>query len=195
MKHTKLLIISSFFCFYACTSDKINEESTTTTNIELDSDLVKIQEKADSSWGILNQHEITKIQLLKRLGEEISYNPKHSPIKLSQLNEKLKKFEGQLLTPESLELDSSIEKYDEKIDMLISEAINLASNTPDMENYKTAEDLILEINELNSTTALQDRINYSNCVKEHNEYISTHKKELKKKSIAVKPKASFFIEN
>ena len=80
----------------------------------MDSEFVKIQEKTDSSWGILNQHEKSKLQLLKRLGEEISYNPKHSPIKLTQLDEKLKKFENQLLTPESLELDSSIEKYDYK---------------------------------------------------------------------------------
>ncbi len=161
----------------------------------MDAEFVKIKEKTDSTWGILNEHEKTKLQLLQRLGQEISYNPKHSPIKLNQLNERLKSFESQLLTPEGLELDSAIEKYDEKIDKLISEAISLASNTPDMENYRTAEDLISEINNLNSDIALQDRINYSNSVKEYNEYIKVHKKELKKKSIDTKPKASFFIEN
>lgn len=195
---SKLTILLPFvILFYSCSStndiesdSKDLDESTSATIVN---DYENLNKKLDSSWSTLNRHEVEKLELVKRLINEISYNPNHNPIQLKKLAKKAENVQSRLLKPENLHEDDAIDQYDILIDSLIEEAIITVEETPEMENYQNAESLVIEINRLNTDIALSDRTNYSMIVSEYNSFVDSNRTTLDKKSLNTDKKASFFI--
>ena len=197
---SKLAILIPFVIFLkACSPGEVETtETDTKKSKKLEEEVVfatyeDINKRLDSSWYILNVHEEEKLNLIKRVIKEISYNPKHSPVRLKKLAEKTEDVQERLLTQEALEQDDAIDKYDMLIDSLIEQTITIVEETPDMKNYQNVESLIIEINQLNTDAVLSDRTDYSLIVTEYNEFVDSNKTALKEQNLPIKKKHSFFI--
>ncbi len=195
---SKLTILMPFVIFfYSCSTtsnvETVSEETNESTNSLIISDYNSLNKQLDSSWTILNGHEVEKLELIKRLISEISYNPKHNPIDLKKLATKTEIVQDKLLKPEMLKNDDVIDQYDILIDSLIEESISIVEKTPEMENYQNVESLVIEINNLNTDVVLSDRTTYSMIVSDYNNFIDSNKVVLKNNNLNTEKKGSFFL--
>jgi len=169
--------------FYSCSSDKKHGTNTSSTldNFELSKEIAII----DSAWLELDSTETEKISLIKRLIDEVSYNPEHNPTELNDATIFWEEVAAKKLTPESLEKENKIEDFDNLSDSLIIQVSKLVRDTPGSESYPLCKELISDINELNSSEVLRRRIDYSDLVEAYNDNIPTESHITKRPSFYI----------
>ena len=196
MKHLLALLILTTILFTSCNETKttetttpvVTEEILTSVFLEPTSELNitynTLKKGVDTSWASLNKIEEDKFFAMKRLLDEVSYNPRH---KAKRIKEELAKIEtlkkAKLKQGDLVDL-TNMDNYDVKSDELISSLHNLVDETENMENYPLAKDLLNDLDSLNTTATMSIRGLYGDAVLNYNKFISTNEAKLKENGVS-----------
>lgn len=151
--------------------------------------------EVDSSWRSLDQVENDKIFAIKRLLQEISFNPKHKSNRLKEEMQKVEDLAAKKLTQEALVDLSNMDNYDVLSDQVISSVIILKEETPNMEEYPLADELIAELDSLNGNAIISKRGDYGKVVVKYNKFIKVNYDELAQQGVKdLKPIPGLFPE-
>lgn len=209
MKNTFLYIIaitvSLLLTVFSC-SEKKNEKNNVATSPKSDSissvsqpaivveyNALKLQ--VDSSWKALDKVEDDKLFVIKRLLQEVSFNPKHKSYRLNEVTKKVDDLATKRLKQDALTNLKNMDKYDELSDQVVSSVIVFKEETPNMEKYPLADDLIADLDSLNYHAVISRRGDYGKAVVEYNKFIKTNYEELSKNGVKnLNPIPGLFLE-
>lgn len=185
-----LLVATLFLGLLSCdnakkeSSTNVIEEENNTEQIEINSPIAQeyftLKTQVDSAWVELNKVEDDKIFTVKRLLQEISFNPKHKSARLKEELSKVDQLNNQKLKQESLEDLTIMDQYDILSDEVISSVIAFKEETPNMAEYPLAEELISDLDSLNGHAIISKRGDYGHIVVKYNKFIKANGEELKK---------------
>ncbi len=194
-KYLFLIAITIGITLFITSCSDTNKENTTTVetpktkeekvlpNTPIITQYTTLKLAVDSSWKALDQVEKDKIFAIKRLLQEISFNPKHKSNRLKEEMQKVDDLEAKKLKQEALADLSNMDNYDVLSDQVISSVIIFKEETPDMEGYPLADELIDDLDSLNGNAIISKRSDYGHVVLEYNKFIKVNYDELSKQGV------------
>lgn len=194
MKHIALSIFAVLL-FASCNETKTTENTTPTPKeevvptklleptSELNITYNGLKKDVDSSWTLLNKIEEDKFFAMKRLLDEVSYNPRHKSKRIKEELAKIETLQKAKLSQTDLVDLTNMDKYDVQSDALISSLHNLVDETENMDNYPLAKDLLDDLDSLNTTATMSVRGLYGDAVLNYNKFISTNETKLKENGV------------
>mgnify|MGYP000580872664 CR=1 FL=1 len=166
-----ILIVGANFIF-SC-KKRVSQE--TEVSISADSIVTKLsilRDSIDRAWVIMINDDNEKLQYLKRLLDEVSYN-NYNMNRYKELSAMVDDLKGMRYDRETMRNSALIDQYDSATSEVTRQVIEFSMNYPGYETNELMKELIEDINFKNGYVLLH-RVHYDIFAEEYNELLDDY---------------------
>ncbi len=153
-----------------------------------------LKDVGEAYWKLLEQSDSTKYASIERLLLEISYNAKHNPATLEDLQAGLEAVRGMSYDMLSIPDTNKIDEIDQKVTEFITSVFRFSSETEGMDGQPLAAELMDTILHLDREVLPQLRGDFSMRIDLYNAYIAAYAASLKEMGKTYTPIQTYFQE-
>lgn len=181
-----LTIILSVSCASKNSKIAITESVVDSVNQEM----MHLEDSISSTWKVMIDEDNTKLQLMKRLIDEISYTKTYDQATYDSLDQSIAALRALRYDQTSMQQSSLIDQYDNQTREVVNQVIAFANNHPLKSEYPIIDELIEEIRILDNQVIYR-RVDYDNSAVTYNKYIEENQEIISKTGKVPTPRPLF----